>query len=111
MSEVSRRKTEMLMRVWRGVTLAAVLAAASAGAWGQASAIPSAAPTASTDTDAHGRQLLEQMVTALGGEAWRGRRNWKSTGNFGIFYKGKPNDVALKFEEFHQTEPNATRFV
>ena len=35
----------------------------------------------------------------------------RSTGNFGIFYKGEPNDVALKFEEFHQVEPFATRFV
>jgi hypothetical protein len=99
------------MRVWREAVLAAVLMATGVSALGQASAIPSAAPTASADTDTHGRRLLEQMVTALGGEAWRGRRNWKSDGNFGIFYKGKPNDVALKFEEFHQIEPNATRFV
>jgi hypothetical protein len=99
------------MRVWRSAVLAAVLMGTGVSALGQASAIPSAAPAASVDTDAHGRQLLAQMVTALGGEAWRGRRNWRSTGNFGIFYKGKPNDVALKFEEFHQTEPNATRFV
>ena len=89
----------------------AMLVGTGVSALGQASAIPSAAPTASADTDIHGRQLLEQMVTALGGEAWRGRRDWKSSGNFGIFYKGKPNDVALKFEEFHQTKPNATRFV
>jgi hypothetical protein len=99
------------MRVWRSAVLTAVLVGTSASALGQASAIPSAAPAASADTGAHGRQLLDQMVTALGGQAWRGRRNWKSDGNFGIFYKGKPNDVALKFEEFHQTQPNATRFV
>jgi hypothetical protein len=93
--------------------LAAVLvgAGAGAGAWGQASAIQSAQPAVSADADAHGRQLLDQMVSALGGEAWRGRHNWRSTGNFGIFYKGKPNDVALKFEEFHETDPNATRLV
>jgi hypothetical protein len=77
----------------------------------QASAIQSAAPVVSADADAHGRQILAQMVDALGGPAWRERRNWKSTGNFGNFYKGQPNDVALKFEEFHQTAPFATRFV
>jgi hypothetical protein len=99
------------MRVWRSAVLSAVLVGTGVSALGQASAIPSAAPAVSADTDTHGRQLLDQMVTALGGEAWRGRHNWKSDGNFGIFYKGKPNDVALKFEEFHQIEPNATRFV
>jgi hypothetical protein len=97
------------MRVWRGAVLAMTMV--TGAAFGQASAIPSAQPEVSGDADAHGRQLLDQMVTALGGDAWRGRRNWKSDGNFGIFYKGQPNDVALKFEEFHQADPNATRFV
>jgi len=103
------------MKVWRNAVMAAmvlaVLPGAAVGAWAQASAIPSAQPNVSADTDVHGRQVLDQMVTALGGDAWRGRRNWKATGNFGLFYKGTPNDAAMKFEELHQTEPFATRFV
>jgi hypothetical protein len=105
---------EMSMKVWRNAVMAAmvfaVLPGAVVSAWAQASAIPSAQPNVSADADVHGRQVLDQMVTALGGDAWRGRHNWKSTGNFGIFYKGKPDEVALKFEELHQTEPFATRF-
>jgi hypothetical protein len=100
-----------MMRVVRNAVLAMLVLAATAAAHAQASAIPSAAPAASADADAHGRQVLDQMVTALGGDAWRGRRNWRSTGNFGLFYKGIPNDVALKFEELHQTTPFATRFI
>lgn len=99
------------MRVWRVAMLGVVMSAAATHAHGQASAIPSAAPTVSGDADVHGRQALAQMVEALGGQAWRGRRNWKSSGNFGVFYKGQPQDAALKFEEFHRTEPYATRFV
>lgn len=99
------------MRVWQGMVLSAVLAGAAANAVAQASAIQSAEPNVGANTDAHGRELLEKMVQAMGGDAWRGRRNWKSTGNFGIFYKGKPNDAALKFEELHQVEPYATRFL
>jgi len=100
-----------MMRVVRNAVLAMMVLAATAAAHAQASALPSAAPNVSGDADVHGRQVLDQMVKALGGDAWRGRRNWKSTGNFGIFYKGKPNDVALKFEELHETDPNATRLV
>jgi hypothetical protein len=95
---------------WTGAaTLLLLMAAPQARA--QASAIPSAAPVASGDADTHGRQVLAQMVEGLGGQAWRDRRNWKATGNFGIFYKGIPNDAALKFEEYHQTGPFATRFI
>jgi hypothetical protein len=99
------------MRAWHSAVLVAAMLTATAAAHAQASAIPSAAPAASADADARGRQVLDQMVTALGGDAWRNRRNWRSTGNFGNFYKGTPNDVALKFEELHQTEPYATRFI
>lgn len=98
------------MRVWRSAILAGIWIGAAASAHAQASALPSAAPNVSADADVHGRQVLSQMVTALGGDAWRGRQNWKATGNFGIFYKGKPDEVAMKFEELHQAEPFATRF-
>lgn len=78
----------------------------------QASKIESAQPKVAGDPDAHARQVLDQMVEALGGDAWRHRNNWKSEGNFGLFYKGKPGDLsALKFEEYHRSEPFATRFV
>lgn len=103
------------MRVWRAVALTAAMMGAMMGAVAsakaQASAIPSAQLAVSGDADAHGRQVLAQMVEALGGQAWRGRRNWKSTGNFGVFYKGQPQDVALKFEELHRIEPFANRVV
>ena len=67
--------------------LALLLGGGMAGtrAAAQASSIQSAQSAVSGDADVHGRQVLDQMVTALGGDAWRGRRNWKCNGNFGVF--------------------------
>jgi hypothetical protein len=78
----------------------------------QASTIERAQPKVAGDPDAHSRHVIDQMVTAFGGDTWRHRSTWKSSGNFGLFYKGKPGDLsALKFEEYHRSEPFATRFV
>jgi hypothetical protein len=87
------------------------LAGGHASAHAQASAIPSASPIVGKDTAAYGHKLIDQMVEALGGDAWRSRRNWKSNGFYGIFYKSKPNDVSPKFEEYHLLQPDTTRFV
>ncbi len=101
-----------LTRRWTAAAaLLLTFAGTSIHARAQASAIPSASPDTGKNTAAYGQKVLDQMVQALGGDAWRNRRNWKANGNFGIFYKSKPNDVSPKFEEFHLLQPNVTRFV
>ena len=74
----------------------------------QASAIPSAGAPAATGED-RGRKLLEQMVQALGGDAWLHVRDWTIEGRAASFYKGKPNEGVTMFEEFHRAEPFGTR--
>jgi hypothetical protein len=40
------------------------------------------------DEAGHGRQLLDEMVRALGGEAWVNRQTWIVEGRVARFYKG-----------------------
>jgi hypothetical protein len=77
----------------------------------QASAIPSANAGAesSATTEARGRALLTQMVTALGGDAWLHRSYWTAEGKGGIFYKGLPSEGMVQFEEFHRAAPFGVR--
>ena len=58
-----------------------------------------------------GRALLDAMVTALGGEAWRGRQNWVIDGKAASFYKGQPHEGVAEFEEYYRTQPFGERVV
>ena len=53
-----------------------------AAAWGQASALPSA-QVSQGDEAGRGRELMEAMVAALGGEAWLNRQTWVVDGTGG----------------------------
>ncbi len=91
---------------WLAVVLAALL---SGVARGQASALPSAQGAAGDASQ--GRRLLDQMVAALGGEAWLNRQDWIFTGRSASFYKGQPHEEVPQFEEYYRARPFAERVV
>ena len=64
----------------------------------QASEIPSAAPSSSnTNPEQRGRQLLDQMVAALGGDAWLNRVDKSELGHTASFFRGAPNGIVIDF--------------
>ena len=71
--------------------------------YGQASEIPSAAPTSgSMSPEQHGRQLLDQMVVALGGPAWTHRRTASVLGRTATFFRSQPTGITINFAEYFQ---------
>ena len=70
----------------------------------QASDIPSAAPTqtAGKTPEERGRLLLDQMVTALGGQPWLDRRTMLEEGHTATFFRGAPTGSVVDFWEFRQ---------
>ena len=68
----------------------------------QASEIPSAAPasatTGQTDTE-RGRQLINQMIAALGGEMWLNRATMQIDGRGSTFFHGQPNPYIVEYHE------------
>jgi hypothetical protein len=70
----------------------------------QASEIQSAAPaqTAGKTPEERGRLLLDQMVTALGGQAWLDRRTMLEEGHTATFFRGAPTGSVTDFWEFRQ---------
>jgi hypothetical protein len=76
----------------------------------QASAIPSA-QTNPADTPDRGRKLLDQMVTALGGDAWLNRVDWKFEGHGATFYESAPNPYVSQFEWYHRAKPYGERVI
>ena len=71
---------------------------------GQARDIPSAAPThpAGETQEQRGRKLLDQMLEALGGDAWLNRRNVQLRGHLARFFRGAPTGVVVDFTTIHQ---------
>ncbi len=83
--------------------------ASGAATWGQASAVPGVqVPPAEGKS---GRELLEAMVAALGGEAWVNRQTWIVEGRVAKFYKGEPDAGAPQFEEYGRMMPFGLRVV
>ncbi len=77
----------------------------------QASAIPSATPNPPDQTGARGRKLLDQMIAALGGDAWLHRNTWAEYGKAASFYKGQPNPYVSEFEQYFRLRPYGQRVV
>ncbi|WP_433966966.1 hypothetical protein [Tunturiibacter gelidiferens] len=79
--------------------------------WSQANEIPSAAPVmpAGQTPEQHGRKVLEEMVEALGGDAWLHRRNMRELGHIGRFFRGTPTGIVIDFTSTRQF-PTADRF-
>src|ERR1700761_438753 len=76
----------------------------------QASAIPSAG-TIDKDDPAAGRKLLDKMIEALGGDAWRNRTDYSATGQSGTFYKGTANPYVAQFERYVRLQPFGERVI
>jgi hypothetical protein len=70
----------------------------------QARDIPSAAPTQTSgqSADQRGRKLLDQMLEALGGDAWLNRRNLRELGHVARFFRGAPTGIVIDFNATHQ---------
>jgi len=103
------------MKVWKllpaTALLVVVVVMATPGARAQASAMPSAQPGADLSPNEHGRKLLDQMVAALGGDAWINRSTWVEYGQTGHFYKGQPDPYVVGFEDYKRASPYAERVV
>jgi hypothetical protein len=60
-----------------------------------------------------GRQLLDQMVAALGGQAWLDRKDMQFHGRIASFFQGRPNGMVIEFDAWRQfpdaTHPQAER--
>jgi hypothetical protein len=70
----------------------------------QARDIPSAAPpkVAGETQDERGRKLLDQMLEALGGDAWLNRKNVKELGHLARFFRGAPTGIVVDFTATRQ---------
>jgi hypothetical protein len=98
------------MRALRWMTVL-LLAANLRMAHAQASAMPSAQPGADLSSADHGRKLIDQMIAALGGDAWLNRTTWVEYGQTGHFYKGQPDPYVVGFEDYKRARPYAERMV
>jgi len=76
-----------------------------AGAWAQqtAAADTGAAAKIADPGDAKGRELLQDMVTALGGEAWLNLKDSVTHGRTAGFYLGAPTEQIVQFWQMHRT--------
>ncbi len=83
---------------------------ASPRLFAQASDIPSAAPTrpAGLTQEQLGRKLLDEMVEALGGQAWLDRKDMQVSGRTAAFFHGQPNLNVIEFTGWRQF-PDATQ--
>lgn len=66
----------------------------------QANAIPSASPAqpSGQNEEQRGSQLIDEMVTALGGEAWLNRQDMEERGQSSAFFQGQPNGFIIQFK-------------
>lgn len=64
----------------------------------QASDIPSAAPGQPKGTPEQvGKKLLDEMVAALGGQAWFDRKDMQVSGRTAAFFRGQPNGSVIEY--------------
>ncbi len=98
----------------------AVIISVSVGAGCRARAqsaqdIPSAAPPvrAGESEEQHGRRLLDEMLKALGGEAWLNKRTEYIEGQTAPFFRGQPSGGVTRYIEYKQfadaTSPELAR--
>ena len=76
---------------------------AVSGAWAQsAHEMESAAPkkVPGETEEQHGRRLLDEMLKALGGEAWLNRGTVYSEGQVASFFRGEPTGSVIRFDEY-----------
>ena len=107
----ARRQTRQSYLVSRISSLFLALLLLAPSARPQASSIPSAQSSVDTSDPAAGRKLLDKMVEAFGGDAWRNRTDYFAAGQSGTFYKGTANPYVAQFEQYVRLEPFAERLV
>jgi hypothetical protein len=101
-----------ILRGWRGfVGVGVVLGGGCLWAGAQAAAVPSMQVKRGAVGVDRGRELLNAMVAALGGEAWLNRKTWIFYGRTATFYKGQPDASAPQFEEYGRVSPFGERVV
>ena len=90
------------------LSIALALLTAAPPLHAQARDIPSAAPkqVAGETADQRGRKLLDQMLEALGGDAWLHRRNVRELGHLGRFFRGTPTGIVIDFTATRQFGSN-----
>lgn len=101
----------MARRLFRVLCAVGLLCCGVGHVWAQASELPSAQAPPVTDDAAKGRKLIDQMIAALGGQAWMTRDTEYIEGRTGTFYKGTPNPYQTKFEEYVRLQPFGERVV
>jgi hypothetical protein len=87
---------------------------AQASALPSAQAEPGAQPAGGArdgDGAGKGRRLVDEMLKALGGDAWLNRQNWIFEGRAATFYKGQPHEGAPEFQEYYRANPFGERIV
>jgi hypothetical protein len=92
------------------LALTLLCVAPSARLHAQASAIPSAQSVDPNDPQA-GKKLLDKMIEALGGDAWRNRTDYSASGQTGSFYKGAANPYVMQFERYVRLKPFGERLI
>ncbi len=106
-------KNKLQMKLFAAALLAATLLAAQL-AHAQAADIPSAAPPQPPGTsEQRGRAILDQMVQALGGDAWLNRTTMQCDGRTSSFFHGAPNPYTTDYHELRRFaasgQPDADR--
>jgi hypothetical protein len=86
------------------LAMVGLLTASTCPLVGQARDIPSAGPAqVSGETqEQRGRKLLDQMLEALGGDAWLNRRNVRELGHLARFFRGAPTGIVVDFTTTRQ---------
>ncbi len=105
--------TKKYIRLGRFGGLLTLVLAATLGvyAFAQASAIPSAQTPPEAPGENRGLKLLNQMIVALGGDAWLNRNDWVEVGKGATFYKGSANPYVAEFERYYRAQPYGERII
>jgi hypothetical protein len=83
----------------------------------QASTIPSAAPVEAKGLTQEqlGKKLLDEMIEALGGEAWFSRKDMQVEARTAAFFRGQPNGIVIQYIGYRRFpgsgQPEAERIV
>lgn len=91
-----------------------VLHAQDASLPGAGSAAPAVTPNAGGTDEQRGRALIDEMVAALGGDAWLHRTTMQLDGRTAAFFHGAPDPGVIEYREYERFaasgQPEAIRY-